>query len=423
MRELAIRYKTVIQNLSYLSVMQICIVVIPLFTIPYLIKVLGKETYGLVIYSQIFLGYIQIIVNFGFSSFALREVSINRDDKTKLSEIITSIFIIKSTLLILSLFILAVVIHLSPVANEHKMLFLLSFLVCLSDVINPMWYFQGVEKMKYITYLTLVSRTIFFVLVFVIITKPEHYLRFPIINGIGAFFSGVLAMIVLYNKENIRMKMPSFTIISSYFLNSISFFVADFSVNLFANANKLIIGSYLGLTELAYYDIAEKITSIFKGVPLTIVRNSIFPFVAKTKKINLVKKTTTIMSIYAIFMICIINMFAPSFIVLIGGKEMLPSIDILRILSITILTTTLSNYYITVGLWSLGHDVVYRNLMIFASLLNLIIYAVFVIFKVMNLYTVTYAVLIIDIYLIIHVHIYFQSINLSQISWKKLKIF
>jgi len=69
---------------------------IPLLTYPYLIRVLGKETYGLVVFVQAIVAYMVILVGFGFNISATREISIHRENKEKLNEIVSSVLIVKS---------------------------------------------------------------------------------------------------------------------------------------------------------------------------------------------------------------------------------------------------------------------------------------------------------------------------------------
>lgn len=403
--------KILIQNFSYLSVLQIFNILIPLITYPYLIRVLGKETYGLVIYAQVVATYLQIIVDFGFDTYAIKEVSLNRDNCKKLSEIFSSLFILKGLLFLFSLFILGIVLHFIPESGSHNALFWLSMWLCLYNVIFPVWLFQGLEKMKYITLLNLTSRTIFLILIFILIKSPEDYLLVPTINGIGAIVAGGIAIYISFNNEKIHFIIPSFKVLRSYLKNSLDFFISTVSVKIFVSSNKFLIGTFLGLAELAYYDLADKVVSIFRNIPLDVVKNTIYPRVVKSRNAEILKKTTIIMSIYAILAVAFLNVFTSKIVLLFGGEDMLPSINVIRLYSIIILTNHITNYYLTVGLWSFGYVKVFRNMMIISSIMYLIIYSVFWLSGAINIYTITLTPIIIDVYLLIHVFIFWRSIR------------
>ena len=95
------RYKTLIENFGYLTLLQICNLLIPLVTYPYLINTLGKNLYGVIIYSQAIVSYLAIFVNWGFNISATKYISINREDSKKINEIVSVVYIVKTLLLII----------------------------------------------------------------------------------------------------------------------------------------------------------------------------------------------------------------------------------------------------------------------------------------------------------------------------------
>ena len=90
-----LRNKLLIKNFSYLSAFQIFNIFIPLATYPYLIRILGSETYGLIIFALSIVTYFSMIINFGFNISATKDVAENKNNNNKLNEIVSSVFIIK----------------------------------------------------------------------------------------------------------------------------------------------------------------------------------------------------------------------------------------------------------------------------------------------------------------------------------------
>src|SRR5690554_2982885 len=99
------KYKVLIYNYGYLSSLQLFTMLVPIVTLPFLLKVLGKEVYGLLVYAQAVVSYFVVVINLGFNVTATKDVSVFRDDKEKLSEIVSSVFIIKFFLFFLSLIV------------------------------------------------------------------------------------------------------------------------------------------------------------------------------------------------------------------------------------------------------------------------------------------------------------------------------
>ena len=186
--------KRLLDNFLSLGALQIFSYVIPFITLPYQTRVLGVEKFGLVYFAFAFMAYFDILTDFGFGISATREIAVNRHNKNNIINIFNSVMVIKGLLLTVSFVILLLCIVFIPKMRENYIIFLLSFLMCVGHAIYPVWFFQGMERMKYITCLNILSRIIFMVLIFVFVKQQSDYVIVPLLNSMGFLAAGLIGI-------------------------------------------------------------------------------------------------------------------------------------------------------------------------------------------------------------------------------------
>lgn len=333
---------------------------------------LGANVYGIVVFAQAIIAYFNVLVSFGFNISATNLISIHRDDRNKLSEIVSSTLIIKIALSVLSLIILVLIMPYLPNSETNELLFYLTFWICVYEVIFPSWYFQGIEKMGYITLLTLIARLFFLIFIFVLITEKADYLFVPIINGIGALITGFVALYIVFVKHKVEFRLQSLDTLAYYFKDSIPIFLSNFSSKIYVTSNKVIVGSFLGLSEVAFYDLAEKVVNIAK-IPQTILSQSIFPKISKEKNTDFVRKIFGISLFVNCLIVGCIFIFAEWIVLLLGGEQMMDASKILILLSLTVPVIAASNIFGIQLLIPFGHKKTFTGIIIISGAVYLIL--------------------------------------------------
>jgi len=289
MNNISEEIKRLITNFLSLSVLQGANYILPLITLPYLVKVLGVEKFGLVAFAQAFISFFGILVDYGFNLSATREVSIYRDNKIKLTEIYCSVMIIKLFLIFVSFLILTIIIFCCETFLTNWKLYYLTFLFVIGQALFPVWYFQGLEKMKYITIVNITSKLIFTILIFIFIKVESDYILVPILNGFGFILGGVFSISIVSKIFKQEFKIQSLNIIVKYFKDSSQFFLSRVSVTVYTSANAFVLGLFTNTTMVGYYSIAEKLYQAILGVYKPVVQ-VLYPYVAKERDLKLFKK-------------------------------------------------------------------------------------------------------------------------------------
>ena len=383
------RYKTLVENFGYLTLLQLCNLLIPLVTYPYLINTLGTELYGVIIYSQAIISYLAIFVNWGFNISATKSISINRDNIEKVNEIASVVYIAK-TLFLVVVFGLLFLMFLLPEIQKYKLLYIFSMWQCIYECLFPVWFFQGIERMKYIAIFSFIGRLIFVLLIFLCVTTPEDYLLVPLINGIGAISTSFVAIYILISKFNIKLRYQSLTTIICYTKDSTKLLLTSITGIIKDRTNTVVIGSVLGMGEVAYYDFVEKIVNILSTVFYTI-GNVVFPYYNKNTNKIFARKLLIYTTIIGILFYFIVGCFLKPFILLFFSNDMLMAIPVYWTLGTLFIYRHLSYFLGTVILISNNHvkDVIVN--MFYSMFVYLFIIMVFWSADFLNIYTLSIA--------------------------------
>ncbi|MEO0185333.1 MAG: flippase [candidate division WOR-3 bacterium] len=272
--------KPLIKNFMFLMVVQIANYVFPLISLPYLVRVLGPEKYGLIAFAQSFIGYFILITNYGFDLSATREISISRENKEKLVEIFSSVICAKILLLVFCFFVFIFFLQIDKFKKD-SLVYALTFGIIVGQTLFPLWLFLGLEKMEYITILTVLERAVFTVCIFIFIKNMNDYVYVPLFNTIGYLISGTLGLLVAFLRFGITFRVPKLHNIFSQIKQGWHSFISTTNVSLYSTTNIFILGLFWNNVIVGYYAAAEKLIYAVQRllIPLS---QTVFPYISKT---------------------------------------------------------------------------------------------------------------------------------------------
>lgn len=302
--------KTIISNLSYVSILQLILLAGPLITYPYLVRVLGRELYGMVLVAQMLVSYASLIIDFGSNNVCAKHVSLHREDKAKLSEIFSSVLCVRFVLWILAFFLYMGVVWIVPAYRNHWPLFLLSYGLTVQELLFPQYFFQGVEKMKYITIVHTVIRLTFIVLVFAAVTAEADYIFVPILYATGYAIGGIVALYIIFKSMGISFYIPSIKTMGYYVKDAFPLLATDLICTIKDKVNYLMIGSFVGMSEVVVYDLGLRLHGLMNK-PTNILSTVLLPRFAKTKNLDRAKQIIRWALLINIFLYIVVNLFLP----------------------------------------------------------------------------------------------------------------
>jgi PST family polysaccharide transporter len=278
-----------LSNVMSLAALQAANFILPLVTLPYLVRVLGIEQYGLVVFAQGVVMYFNILVDYGFNLSATREISVNRGDSSKTSAIFNSVMLIKFALILLSLVILAILLLTIDKLNAQWELYVLTFGLIIGNAIFPVWFYQGMERMKYITLINVSMKILFTLAIFVFVQGPDDYYMVPLLNSTGFILAGVFALVFAIKKFGIKLAFPPLAQAKQLFKDSTLFFSSRIANEGGTHYMTVLLGSVFGVAVVGYYDIAQKLFKAYTSL-FSVLTTALYPYMSKNHDIKLFKK-------------------------------------------------------------------------------------------------------------------------------------
>ena len=384
--------KSLIENFLSLSLLQGLNMILPLITFPYLVRVLGIDNFGLVNFSLSIIGYFNILVSFGFELSATKDISLNRENKQKLSEIFSSVTIIKIGMFIFSIVILSILILFIDSMNENLRLYYATFGIVLGNVLFPSWFFQGVEKMKYITIINVTTRFFFTILIFILVQSEDDFIFVPLLNSIGAIIAGIIAIYLIFKTFKIRFYIPKKNIILKQLKDSFYYFISRIANNGSRYFATTIIGAYFGNTIVGYYALVEKLFYAFTSIG-GLVSQTIYPYMSRTKDLKFFKKILFLTVIITVPLLLILIYFNETFLMMVFSVKNEMVSNIFSIIFSGVLFSIVSSIIGYPLLAAFGYPKYANNSLIYASILY-VVYLLIAVTVSKNIYYVSFSIVV-----------------------------
>ena len=264
------------QKLSIYGFGQLFNLVTPLLVVPYIVSVCGEENFGKTAVGMAIAFFLIVFIDFGSDIIGVREVAVNRDNPEVLNKIFTTTYVVKGIILLLVLTVASIIFLSFPYFKSEKIMFILGLSVLIGQFLNPTWFLQGIENVKWITLLNIVSKCIYLVGIFFTIKKESDYIYVNLWWGLGMIVSNFLVFIWIIKKHQFSFLMVNKNEVFKHIRNDFSMFSSQIFVSLQLYAPVVLI-SYFGNNLMAgQYRIVEQIIVIFKTY-IFLFFNYVFP--------------------------------------------------------------------------------------------------------------------------------------------------
>jgi polysaccharide transporter, PST family len=247
------------ENILALSVLQALNYVVPLATVPYLVRVLGPAHFGMLAFAQALVAYFDLLTNYGFNLSATRAIACLRHDPEALAAAFWRTMYARIALLLASAAILAMLVASVPRFRAMPMLYAGAFLTVAGSVAFPVWFFQGIERMRLITVAHASARLLTIPALILLVRSPHDVVRAAIIQGSVPVFASALLLPAAWKVIRGRPPRPRLGQIFGALGEGWHVFLAQSGLAMNLSTTTVILGLVAGNAEVGYYSAADKV--------------------------------------------------------------------------------------------------------------------------------------------------------------------
>lgn len=372
---------SVSKNFIFNLIYQILIIILPLLTVPYVSRVLGPENVGIYGYTNSLVSYFTLLAALSCNIYGSRQVAYVRDDKEKLNKTFWEIVILKSiiSIIVIILYYLFVKLY---VPLQYKLYSTIQVVCIITVLIDISWFFIGMEDLKKTVSRNLVVKLISLSLIFTFVKDGNDLWKYVSIIVISDFIGQ--AILWRYIKKYVRYEKIKIQQSFKHLLPMIKLFIPQIAIQVYVILDKTMIGYLTNVTEVGYYDMAQKIVKLPLGV-VTSLGLVLLPRISnlyangEEEKIRYyITKSLNFVLFLAVPIYLGISAISSNLVFWFLGESFLKSGTIIKITSIIIVFIGMSNVIGVQLMLPLGREKEFTISVTTGSIINFILNSIFI---------------------------------------------
>lgn len=322
---------------------------LPLLTVPYVVRIIGPERLGLLNFSMAYVAYFTLLINYGFDLAAVRAIAADRTNKQLINRVFSEVLTGKAVLFALSTVVFCLVSFFNPEFKAHLWLHISTYLSCIGVVLFPIWLFQAMEDLSRVAVFNLLVKLLFTVSVFALIRQPDDYIYQNLAISVAQVLVSVVALVVAIRRFKVKFALPALPELTKRFRDDSTLFFSSVMIALYAGSAPFLLGLFTTPYNVGIFSAGTRIESIARAFVGLALNQAFFPIVAnafgqsREQGLKVVQTTFFPLFILMLFVSGGLWLIAPVFISLFYGDKFQEAVVVLRIVSLLPLTVGISN--------------------------------------------------------------------------------
>lgn len=262
-------------DLLSLGTVQALSALLPLATVPYLLRVVGLEAFGWYNLSLAVMNFGVAWVDFGITLTGSRDKSAaDTNLKTTLEPaqrqcpspvtLFSRYFFTQLLLLGMALPLVFLLVMSIPTWREHAPFFFFSALLLPAQVLMPAWWLQGSRQFSLLARWQVLGRILFALGVFTMINDPEDQLLLPLLNGGSTLLVSIAAFCQFIYLHKISLQWPGWAACKALISANRPVFLGGLSSAFYTHSTLIFLELFAGVRWVGLVSALEKIMLVFR---------------------------------------------------------------------------------------------------------------------------------------------------------------
>ena len=370
--------KVIVKNISSLFGIKAASYIIPLITIPYLVRTLGVEGYGYLGFSLAIVQYFVLMVNYGFDLSATSSVAKANNNKIFISEIFWNIIFIRVVASFFGLCVIFVASFFIDSVFKLLPILLSCYITVIGVALFPQWLFQGKEQLGAISIARILLQFTTIPLLLFFVNNKNDVWQAALISSIPFLGIAIIGIYIIIKREWIDWVKPTWFGVKYQIIDGWHIFISTAAISLYTSSVTLVLGVISGPISVGYFSAADKLIKAAIGVYGTI-SNAFYPRINaevekdKSQAIKLIINVSKLLILIAILVSLSIFFMSNWVTEILFGPDFIITSDIIKILSCLPFVISLSNIFGILILIPFGYKKQFSRVLIISGLSSLVL--------------------------------------------------
>jgi len=367
------------KNIFSLGIVQIANYAIPVIAIPIVSRIIGPEKFGVINFTTAFVAYFTLLIGYGFNLTATRRLAADPNNTEKRNVVFSEVLFTQGILLIASIIIFIGCLYFIPQLRDEWLVSVFSFIVCFSTFLTQDWLFQAMQDLSKVALLNVISKTLFIVLIIVVVKQRSDYIWYAFALSISQLFVSVLSFAWSVHRYKLKFLKVRLKACLSLLYEERMYFFSVVVINLYTTTNIVLLGFLTNASDVGFYTAGQKISAIIIAIVNLPIRQALFPYMSKSFAIDkeksfLVAQKFSSLVFWFCLIVAITTFGLSKFIIIyLYGESFRPAITVLQILSVIPMIISVNNIWGVSLMMNLKLDNIYFRITVISAISSIIL--------------------------------------------------